>query len=104
LFSVKSELTSLHTGISVFRGCGGGGGRLVTFFSTRRPGFDPGAVRERFAVDQVALGQDFHRVLRPSPVSIIPVTLYTYLQVNTTLNRRSRNLQTNYIFMSDNTA
>jgi hypothetical protein len=38
---------------------------------TRRPGFAPGSVHMRFVVDSAALWQDFLRVIRFSPVSII---------------------------------
>jgi len=46
--------------------------RLVAGLSPRRPGFAPGSVHVGFVVDKVALGQVFLRVLRFSPVSIIP--------------------------------
>jgi hypothetical protein len=50
--------------------------RLVTGLSPRRPGFDPGSVHVGFVVDKVALGQAFLRVLRFSPVSLIPPVLH----------------------------
>ena len=34
----------------------------------------------------VALGYIFLRVIRPSPVSIIPTTIHTHLQLNTTVS------------------
>jgi hypothetical protein len=50
--------------------------RLVAGLSPRRPGFDPRSVHVGFVVDQVALGQDFPRVLRFSPVSFFPPVLH----------------------------
>jgi hypothetical protein len=41
-----------------------------------RPGFDPGSVYVGFVVDKVALGPVFPRVLRFSPVTIIPLVLH----------------------------
>jgi len=52
-----------------------------------RPGFDPGPVRVRFVVDKVALGQAVLRVLRFSPVIILPI-FHTH-HLNVTLNRRT---------------
>jgi hypothetical protein len=49
---------------------------LVTRLSPRKPGFDLGSVHMGFVVDKVALGQVFLRVLRFSPVSIIPLVLH----------------------------
>jgi hypothetical protein len=49
--------------------------RLVADISPRRPGFVPGSIHVRFVVDKVALGQAFLRVLRFSPVNIIPPSL-----------------------------
>jgi hypothetical protein len=46
--------------------------RLVAGLSPRRPEFDPVSVNVGFVVDQVALGQDFPRILRFSPVNFIP--------------------------------
>jgi putative component of membrane protein insertase Oxa1/YidC/SpoIIIJ protein YidD len=37
--------------------------RLVAGLPLRRPGFDPGSLHVRFAVDKVALGQVFLRVV-----------------------------------------
>jgi hypothetical protein len=48
---------------------------LVASLSPWRPGFAPGAIRMGFVVDKVALGQIFLRVLRFSPVNIIPPSL-----------------------------
>ena len=45
---------------------------FVPGISPRRPGFNPGIVLERFAVDKVALRRSFLLVFRFSPVSIIP--------------------------------
>jgi hypothetical protein len=46
--------------------------RLVAGLPPPRPGFDPGSVHVGFVVDKVALGQVFPRVLRFSPVNLIP--------------------------------
>jgi hypothetical protein len=48
---------------------------LVAGLSPRR--FSPGSIRVGFVVDKVALGQVFLRVLRFSPVNIIPPGLHT---------------------------
>jgi hypothetical protein len=53
--------------------------RLVAGLSPRRPGFDPASVHVGFVVDKVALRQDFPRVLRFSPVNLIPLVLH-YLE------------------------
>jgi hypothetical protein len=53
-------------------------GRLVTGFSPRRLGFAPGVVRVWFVVDKLALGQNYLRTLRLSPVSIIPPLLNSH--------------------------
>jgi hypothetical protein len=50
--------------------------RIVAGLSPRRLGFDPGSVHMGFLVDKVALGLDFPRVLRFSPVSFIPPVLH----------------------------
>jgi hypothetical protein len=50
--------------------------RLVACISPRRPGFNLGSVHLRFVVDKVALGQVFPRVLRFSPVNVIPPVLH----------------------------
>jgi hypothetical protein len=50
--------------------------RLVGGLSPRRPKFDPRSVHVGFAVDKVALGQVFPRVLRFSPVNFIPSVLH----------------------------
>jgi hypothetical protein len=52
---------------------------LVAGLPPRRPGFASGSVHVRFMVDKVALGQVFLRVLRFSPVSIIPPGLHTHI-------------------------
>ena len=44
--------------------------------SSRRPGFDPGAVRVTFVLDKVTVGQVFLRILQVFPVSIFPQMLY----------------------------
>jgi hypothetical protein len=53
--------------------------RLVAGLSPRRPGFAPGSIHVGFMVDSVALGQVFLRVLRFSPVNIIPPLLHIHL-------------------------
>jgi hypothetical protein len=50
--------------------------RLVACLSPRRPEFDPGSVHVGFVVDKVALGPVFLRVLRFSPVNLIPPVLH----------------------------
>jgi hypothetical protein len=50
--------------------------QLVASLSPQRPGFYPGSVRVGFVVEKVALGQDFLRVLRFSPVNFIPLVLH----------------------------
>jgi hypothetical protein len=52
--------------------------RLVAGFSPRRPGFALRADHVEFVVDRVALGQVFLRVLRCSPVNIIPPLLHIH--------------------------
>jgi hypothetical protein len=49
--------------------------RLAAGLPPRRPGFDPGSVHVGFAVDKVALGQVFPRVLRFSPLNFLPPVL-----------------------------
>jgi hypothetical protein len=45
---------------------------LVAGLSPRRPELAPGSIHVGFVVDRVALGHVFPRVLRFSPVNIIP--------------------------------
>jgi hypothetical protein len=52
---------------------------LVAGLSLRRPGLAPGSIHVGFVVGKVALGQVFLRVLRFSPVSIIPPALQTHI-------------------------
>jgi hypothetical protein len=56
---------------------------LVAGLSPRRPGFAPRSIHVGFVMDKVALGQVFLRVLRFSPVNIIPphstVALQTHI-------------------------
>ena len=47
------------------------------------------AVQVKFLVDKVALGQDFLRVLRFCPVSIIPLLLHTHHHSHAALPRRT---------------
>jgi hypothetical protein len=49
--------------------------RLVAGLSLRSPGFEPRSIHVGFVVEKVALGQVFLRVLRFSPVNIIPPSL-----------------------------
>jgi hypothetical protein len=46
--------------------------RLVAGLSQRSPGFAFGSIHVGFVLDKVTLGQVFLRVLRFSPVNIIP--------------------------------
>jgi hypothetical protein len=48
---------------------------LVAGVSLRRAGFAPGSIHLGFVVDKVALGQVLLRILRFSPVNIIPPSL-----------------------------
>jgi hypothetical protein len=52
---------------------------LAAGLSPRRPGFAPGSIHVGFVVDKVALAQVFLRVLRFSPVNIIPPSLQTHI-------------------------
>jgi hypothetical protein len=53
---------------------------LIFVYHCGGPGFAPGSVHLGFVVDEVALGQGFFfRVLRFTPVSIIPSGLHTYI-------------------------
>jgi hypothetical protein len=47
----------------------------VVGLSPRRPGFALGSINVGFVADKVALGQGYLRVLRFSPVNIIPPSL-----------------------------
>jgi hypothetical protein len=49
--------------------------RLLVVLSQRRPVFSPRSIHVGFVMDKVALGQGFLRVIRFSPVSIIPPSL-----------------------------
>lgn len=55
----------------------------------RRPGFDQRPVLVLFVVDNVTLWQGFRRILRFSPVSVIPRVLHTQLQLHVALTRRA---------------
>jgi hypothetical protein len=50
--------------------------RLLVGLPLRRTGFHPGSVHVGFVVDKVVLGRVFLRVLRFSPVSVIPLVLH----------------------------
>ena len=63
--------------------------RLVAGLSPRKPGLDPGLVHVRFVVDKVTLGHVFLRLLRFSPVSIIPPLLRTHLHIQFAVIRRT---------------
>jgi hypothetical protein len=58
---------------------------VIACLSEQRAGFDPGSVHMGFVVDKVALGQVFSRVLRFSPVSIIPPVLHYLEKLKTKL-------------------
>jgi hypothetical protein len=49
---------------------------LITHFHVMQRIFDPGSVHVGFVVNKVALGQVYPRVLRFSPVSLIPPVLH----------------------------
>jgi len=55
--------------------------RSVTVLSLRSPGFDDGPDRVKFLLDKLALVRGLLRVLRFSPVSVIPSMLRTQLLV-----------------------
>ena len=55
--------------------------RLVAGLPPLRLGFDLRSVHVRFVVDKVTLGQVFLRILRLTPVIIIPPVLHTHLDV-----------------------
>ena len=52
--------------------------RILAGLSPPRPKFDMRQVLVGFVGDKVALGQGFLRVLRFSPISIIPTMLHTH--------------------------
>jgi hypothetical protein len=61
--------------------------QLVAGLSPRSPGFVTGSIHVGFVVEKVALGQVSLRVLRFSPVNIIPPSFYIlihYLGMNST--------------------
>ena len=58
----------------------------------RRSGFDPRQVHAIFIVDKVKRGQIFLRVLRFSPVNIIPPVPHTQLHVTLTRRTNGRSL------------
>ena len=64
--------------------------QLVAGLWLRRTVLDPRPVHERSVVDKVAVGQVYLRVLRFSPVSIIPPMLHTHLHLHVALNRRTK--------------
>jgi hypothetical protein len=69
----RSSVTSSTTG--VLSNAGFWLRSLVAGLAPRRPRFAPGSIHVGFVVDKVALGQVFLRVLRFSPVGIIPPPL-----------------------------
>ena len=50
---------------------------------------NPRSDHVRFVVDKLALGLLVFRVIRFSPVNIIPLTHHTYLNLHVALNRRT---------------
>jgi hypothetical protein len=52
--------------------------------------FDPKSVYVRFLVDKAAVGAVFLRVLRSSPVIIIPPVLHTHLHLHTALTSKKK--------------
>lgn len=69
---------------------------LFEVLSLWRPWFDLSRGHERLSVEEVAMGQFSIRVLRISPVIIIPSMFHTHLLVHVALTRRynSRSLET----------
>ena len=63
--------------------------QLVAGLSARRPEHDPKSVLVGFVVDKVAVGQVILRVLRISPVNIIPTLLQTHRHLQISLTRRT---------------
>ena len=63
---------------------------LAADLSPRRPGFSLRTVHVEFFMHNVDLGPDFLPVLRFSPVSTIPPTLYIRLRLNATVPRRAK--------------
>ena len=63
--------------------------RLVGSLSSRRFGFDSGAVHPSFMVFTSALGEVSVVVHRLSPVSIIPPSLHADLHINTSPTGRT---------------
>jgi hypothetical protein len=53
--------------------------RLVASLLPRRSGFAPGSVFVGFVAEKVALGQVCLRVIRVSPVNMIPSWLHTHI-------------------------
>jgi len=64
--------------------------RSVAGFSPQGPGFDPRPVHVTFVVDKVALGQLYLPVLRLSPVRIMPLVLYTQLQLRVNPHQKDK--------------
>jgi hypothetical protein len=78
---------------------------LVTSLSPRRPEFAPGSVHMGFVVDKVTLGQIFLRILRFTPVSVIP-SVFSILIIwgmkNRSIGDRSSNILSVPIYMNKN--
>jgi hypothetical protein len=69
---------------------------LVANLLKRNPQLNPRSFHVRFVVDRVAMGQDFLRLLRFPPVSIIPSMIHTHLHLRVAFVRRTnkRSLET----------
>jgi hypothetical protein len=61
--------------------------KVFSSFSPRRSGFAPGSVHMNFVVDKVALGQVLFRVLRFSPVNVIPPLLHIHSYIIRGMNK-----------------
>jgi hypothetical protein len=71
---------------------------------TWRPAFNTASIHVGFLIDKVAMGQVFLRVLRVSPVSVIPPLFHVHFHLRVILTgkrrfRNLRNLQTAIFFL-----
>jgi hypothetical protein len=60
--------------------------------SPRKPGFAPGSVHVELVVDKAALGKISLRVLRFSPVNIIPPGIFKLVEVSGQMYLREKGL------------
>ena len=56
---------------------------------SRRVALNSGPVYARFVVEKLALEEGLLGVIRPFPVSTIPLTFHTHFRLNTNANRMS---------------